>query len=93
MFGLPPPRHISTLPFASVRVCPLPGHCGHEFLRQGRPKGDIRSGHKFAVPRMTSRKCRCLAVGPRHSDSGAELQVINFEQNWHRLSLYLSGGG
>jgi hypothetical protein len=58
-------------------------------VREG-PKGDIRSGHKFAVPRMTSRKCRCLAVG--HSDSGAELQVINFEQNWHRLSLYLSGG-
>jgi hypothetical protein len=22
--------------FASVRVCPLSGHCGHEFLRQGR---------------------------------------------------------
>jgi hypothetical protein len=31
--------------------------------------------------------------GPRHGDSGAESQVINFEQNWHRLSLYLSGGG
>ena len=61
-------------------------------LRGCGPKGDIRSGHKFAVPRMTSRKCRCLAVGPRHSDSGAEFQVINFEQNWHRLSLYLSGG-
>ena len=55
------------------------------------PKGDIRSGHKFAVPRMTSRKCRSLAVGPRHSDIGAEFQVINFEQNWHRLSLYLRG--
>jgi hypothetical protein len=38
MFGLQPPRHISTLPFASVRVCPLSGHCGPEFLRQGRDR-------------------------------------------------------
>jgi hypothetical protein len=30
--------------------------------------------------------------GVRLSDSGIALQVINFEQNWHRLSLYLSEG-
>jgi hypothetical protein len=32
-------------------------------------------------------------VGVRLSDSDIALQVINFEQNWHRLSLYLSEGG
>jgi hypothetical protein len=31
--------------------------------------------------------------GGRLSDSDIALQVINFEQNWQRLSLYLNEGG
>jgi len=33
--------------FASVRVCPPSGHCGHEFLRQGR---DVPGDDSMPLP-------------------------------------------
>src|SRR5207249_11875033 len=51
--------------FTSVRVCPLSGHCGHEFLRQGRDGPDSDSAAIRGV------------VAPAHNEAAqAEPRVV-----------------
>src|SRR5215813_3259517 len=67
--------------FASVRVCPLSGHCGREFLRQGRdgPTADtlglvvwsaqrtvVRSGKEFPDEAPASPPRNTVDALPRH---------------------------
>jgi hypothetical protein len=54
MFSLPPPRHISTLPFSNLVKCPLLRRC-HEGLGWEVGGGGYPSGHRDSPMRVCVR--------------------------------------
>ena len=77
MFGLQPPRHISTLPFTSVWACPLPAALRTSILEaRSRWVSDPLSRQAmFQMAHTYEMMANLLEKTPKHVETFAERDV------------------